>query len=52
MNVEKCLERTKELRKKKLELREAFYGSLCDYEIEQTMIKDIEWIQQTKNMVV
>ena len=52
LKVERNIERTKELRKKKLDLRETFYGALCDYEIEQTLIKDIEWIQRTKEMVV
>lgn len=52
MKIDKCLERTKEQRKKKLDLRETFYGSMCDYEIEQALIKDIEWIKSTKEMVV
>ena len=50
--IEKCLEKSRELKKKKYELKEAFYGSMCDYEIEQAYIKDIEWISNTKQMVM
>mmetsp|Transcript_25986 Transcript_25986/g.34794 ORF Transcript_25986/g.34794 Transcript_25986/m.34794 type:complete len:160 (-) Transcript_25986:1376-1855(-) len=32
--IEKCLEKTREFNKKKYDLKEAFYGSMCDYEIE------------------
>ena len=50
--IEKCLEKTREFNKKKYDLKEAFYGSMCDYEIEQALIKDIEWIKKTKQMVI
>ena len=40
------------LKKKKYELKESFYGSMCDYEIEQALIKDIEWIEKTKAMAL
>lgn len=32
--IEKVLERTRALKQKKYELKEAFYGSMCDYEIQ------------------
>ena len=37
---------------KKREAKETFYGAMCDYEIQQAFIKDIEWISQTKQVVV
>jgi len=46
--IESNLEQSRMLKKQKYELKEAFYGSLCDYEIEQHLVKDIEWIQKTK----
>ena len=42
--IDRNLEKQHKLKKQKYEQREAFYGSLCEYEIEQTFIKDIEWI--------
>ena len=50
--IEKVLERTRALKQKKYDLKEAFYGNMCDYEIQQAFIKDIEWISKTKQMVV
>ena len=40
------------MKQKKYELKEAFYGSMCDYEIQQALIQDIDWISKTKQMVV
>lgn len=40
------------LKKQKYELKESFYGSMCDYEIEETLIKDIEWIEKTKEVTL
>lgn len=45
------MEKKRELQNKKRECKEAFYGRMCDYEIQQALIKDIEWITQTKQMV-
>lgn len=49
--IEKNLELTRNLKNKKVELKEEFYGRMCDYEIEQAFIKDIEWISKTKQIV-
>lgn len=40
------------MKQKKYQLKEEFYGKMCDYEIQQTFIKDIEWISKTKQQVV
>lgn len=51
VKIEGNLEKQKSLRDKKKELKEDFYGKMCEFEIQQAMIKDIEWISQTKTMV-
>ena len=33
-------------------MKQDFYGRMCDYEIQQLYIKDVEWIKKTKQMVV
>lgn len=50
--IEDLLEKISTLRTKKRQAKETFYGSMCDYEIQQSLIKDIEWIAKTKQMVV
>lgn len=50
--IEDLLEKISSLRTKKRQSKETFYGSMCDYEIQQSLIKDIEWIDKTKTMVV
>ena len=50
--ISTVLDRQKELRDKRQKAKEIFYGQMCDYEIQQTLIKDIDWITQTKKMVV
>lgn len=37
-------EKISELRTEKRNLKENYYGKMCDYEIQQAFIKDIEWI--------
>ena len=49
--METLLENISELRTQKRNLKEDFYGQLCDYEIQQAFIKDIIWITKTKEMV-
>ena len=49
--IEKNLEDQRAIKTKKNELRETFYGLMCDYEVQQALIKDIEWISSTKGMV-
>ena len=46
------MEKKRDLISKKRQIKEDFYGRMCDYEIQQCFIKDIEWITQTKQMVV
>lgn len=50
--IEKVLDQIRDLKIKKREAKETFYGAMCDYEIQQAFIKDIEWISQTKQVVV
>ena len=51
-SIEKNLEQQRAHKKKKYDLKEEFYGRMCDYEIQQALIKDIEWIEKTKEMVL
>lgn len=51
VQIDKVMEKTRDLRNKKRQIKEDFYGRMCDYEIQQAFIKDIEWISQTKQMV-
>ena len=51
VQIDKIMEKTRDLRNKKRQIKEDFYGRMCDYEIQQAFIKDIEWISQTKQMV-
>ena len=51
VQIDKIMEKKRSLIEKKRQLKEDFYGHMCDYEIEQAYIKDIEWITQTKQMV-
>lgn len=48
--IEKNFEEQRAIKTKKNELRETFYGLMCDYEVQQALIKDIEWISKTKDM--
>ena len=52
IEIEKSLEKQRNLKKKKYELKEEFYGKMCDFEIEQVFIKDIEWMAETKERVM
>ena len=52
IEIEKSLEKQRNLKKKKYELKEEFYGKMCDFEIEQAFIKDIEWMAETKERVM
>ena len=45
------MEKKRAMIDKKRQIKEEFYGQMCEYEIEQAYIKDIEWITQTKVMV-
>lgn len=40
------------LRDSKRAAKEAFYGAMCDFEIEQAFLKDVKWIAATKTMVM
>ena len=51
VQIDKIMEKKRALIDKKRQIKEEFYGRMCDYEIEQAYIKDIEWISQTKQMV-
>ena len=50
--IEKLLEKIRDFKKQKIEAKETFYGAMCEYEIQQAFIKDIEWLSSTKQMVV
>ena len=52
IEIEKSLEKQRNLKKKKYELKEEFYGKMCDFEIEQALLKDIEWMADTKERVL
>ena len=52
VRIEKNFETIRDLKKKKREAKETFYGALCDYEIQQAFIKDVEWISKMKQIVV
>ena len=52
VKIDKVFEQIRDLKNKKYRCKEDFYGRMCDYEIEQALIKDIEWISQTKAMVL
>ena len=52
IEIEKSLEKQRNLKKKKYELKEEFYGKMCDFEIEQALLKDIEWMAETKERVL
>ena len=52
VQIDKIMEKKRAMIDKKRQIKEEFYGQMCDYEIEQAYIKDIEWITQTKLMVV
>ena len=45
------MEKKRDLHLNKRQIKEDFYGRMCDYEIQQAFIKDIDWISQTKEMV-
>jgi hypothetical protein len=51
-SIEGLLEKIGDLRAQKRNLKETFYGQLCDYEIQQAFIKDIIWMTKTKEMVM
>lgn len=50
-DMDRIYEKVRELRSEKIKLKEDFYGRMCDYEIQQAYIKDVEWITQTKQIV-
>jgi phosphoglycerol transferase MdoB-like AlkP superfamily enzyme len=52
VQIDKVMEKKRDLITKKRQAKEDFYGRMCEYEIQQCLIKDIEWITQTKLMVV
>lgn len=52
VGIDKVMEKKRDLINKKRLAKEDFYGRMCEYEIQQCLIKDIEWITQTKQMVV
>ena len=52
MRIKKVLDEISDLRIKRHEAQETFYGAMCDYEIQQAFIKDIQWISKMKQVVV
>ncbi len=50
--LDKLNEKIRSLIQEVYEARQSFYGKMCEYEIQQLYIKDIEWIKKTKQMVI
>ena len=50
--MEKIQEEIRTLRGESYDIKQKFYGQMCDHEIQQAFIRDIEWIKKTKDMVM
>ena len=50
--LDKIQEKIKITINQRYEIKQDFYGKMCDYEIQQLYIKDVEWIKKTKTMVM
>ena len=50
--IRRCNDEISELLKKQYQAKEEYYGSKCDYEIQQRLLKDIEFISRTKQLCI